>query len=385
MSRVVYMDNNATTCIAAEVREAMVPLFEEFWGNPSSMHTFGGQVQKYVDLARQQVATLLGASDPNEVVFTSCGSESDNMAIRGYVEASRKHPHLITTMVEHPAVLGPCHYLADRGYRLTKLEVDQNGEFDLDEFKRAATQGCLASIMWANNETGVIYPVEEAARIVKEMGGALHTDAVQAVGKIPLNVKETEIDLLSLSGHKLHAPKGIGALYVRRGTKVNPLIFGGHQERGRRAGTENVPYIVGLGKACERAQRNMADENTRVRAMRDRLEAGIMASCPGAHFNAAIANRLPNTINVSFEYIEGEALLLLLDEYGICASTGSACASGSLEPSHVLRAMKVPQSMLHGSLRFSLSTYNTEDDVDYVLEHLPTVVKKLRNYSPFVD
>lgn len=385
MSRIVYMDNNATTRVADEVREAMLPLFEEFWGNPSSMHTFGGQVKKYVDRAREQVAAIVGAEEPNEIIFTSCGSESDNMAIRGYVEASRKHPHLITTKVEHPAVLGPCHYLADRGYRLTKLDVDDQGEFSLDQLQREVTHNCLTSIMWANNETGVIYPVEEAAHIVKEMCGIFHTDAVQAVGKIPISVKDTEIDMLSLSGHKINAPKGIGALYVRKGTKVNPLIFGGHQERGRRAGTENVPYIVGLGKACELAQRHITEENTRVLAMRDRLQAGIMATCPGARLNGGVENRLPNTMNVSFEYIEGEAILLLLDEVGICASTGSACASGSLEPSHVLRAMEVPQNMIHGSLRLSLSIFNTEDDVDYVLEHLPRVVKKLRDYSPFVD
>ncbi len=385
MSRIVYMDNNATTNVAKEVRDAMLPFFDNLWGNSSSMHTFGGQVKKYVDLAREQVAALIGAEDPNEVVFTSCGSESDNAAIRGYLEASRKHPHLITTMVEHPAVLGPCHFFGDRGYRLTKLDVDENGEFSLDQLKREATHDCLTSIMWANNETGVIYPVAEAAEIVKAAGGVFHTDAVQAAGKISINLKETAIDMLSLSGHKLHAPKGIGALYIRRGTKVNPIIYGGHQERGRRAGTENVPYIVGLGKACELAMSHIAEENGRVRKMRDRLEAGILATCPGARLNGAIENRLPNTINVSFEYIEGEAILLLLDEVGICASTGSACASGSLEPSHVLRAMNVPQNALHGSLRLSLSIYNTEDDVDYVLEHLPKVVKKLRDYSPFVD
>ncbi len=384
--KTIYLDNNATTMIASEVREAMMPFLTDLWGNPSSMHTFGGQVKKYVEAAREQVAALIGAADPQEITFTSCGSESNNLAIRGGVEAMDKPPHIVTSKVEHAAVSGPCHYLEDRGFRLTKLDVDELGRLDLDTLKRELQTGrSLTSIMWANNETGVIFPVGLIGEMVHEAGGVFHTDGVQAVGKIPMKVSELPIDMLSLSGHKIHAPKGVGALYIRRGTKVKPLVLGGHQERGRRAGTENVPYIVGLGVACELAGKHLKEENTRVKDLRDRLEAGVMESCPGARINGDTLSRLPNTTNISFDYIEGEAILLMLDDRGICASTGSACASGSLEPSHVLRAMNVLGLAVHGSIRFSLSTYNTEEDVDAVLTELPKVVQRLRELSPFVS
>lgn len=383
--KTIYVDNNATTKIADEVREAMIPFLTDLWGNPSSMHTFGGQVKKYVEAAREQVAKLIGAADPQEVTFTSCGSESNNLAIRGGAEAMDKSAHIITSKVEHAAVSGPCHYLEDRGFRLTKLDVDEGGRLDLDRLQKELKAGkSLTSIMWANNETGVIFPVGLIGEMVHEFGGIFHADAVQAVGKIPMNVSELPIDMLSLSGHKLHAPKGVGALYIRRGTKVKPLVLGGHQERGRRAGTENVPYIVGLGVACELASKKLEEENTRVKAMRDRLEKGILETCPGSRINGDPSCRLPNTSNISFDYVEGEAILLMLDDRGICGSTGSACASGSLEPSHVLRAMNVPGVSVHGSIRFSLSTYNTDADVDAVLEELPKIIKRLRELSPFV-
>ena len=384
--RTVYLDNNATTQIADEVREAILPFLTDLWGNPSSMHTFGGQVKKYVETAREQVAALIGAADPQEITFTSCGSESNNLAIRGGAEAMDKPPHVITSKVEHAAVSGPCHYLEDRGFRLTKLNVDSQGRLDVETLRREVKAGkCLTSVMWANNETGVVFPVGLIGEMVHESGGIFHTDGVQAVGKIKMNVSELPIDMLSLSGHKLHAPKGVGALYIRRGTKVKPLILGGHQERGRRAGTENVPYIVGLGVACDLAGKHLKEETSRIQAMRDRLEAGLLESCPGACVNGDPVGRLPNTTNISFDYIEGEAILLMLDDKGICASTGSACASGSLEPSHVLRAMQVAGMSVHGSIRFSLSAYNTEEDIDAVLTELPKIVHRLRELSPFVS
>ena len=379
----VYLDNNATTGVAAEVFEQMRPYFCEEYGNPSSIHTFGGKIAKRLDESREQVAQLIEA-EPSEIIFTSCGTESDSTAILGTLESYPSKRHIITTRVEHPAVRGLCQHLNQRGYRVTELSVNKEGLLDLDELKEAIdADTALVSIMWANNETGVLFPIEQIVEIVKSAGAVLHTDAVQAVGKEPIDLSKVPVDLLSISGHKLHSPKGIGVLYMRRGTRVVPLLIGGHQELGRRAGTENVPYIIGLGKACELAHQAFEDERVRVRKLRDRLEEELLSSCPGAKINGHKENRLVNTTNISFEYVEGEAILLLLDRLGICASSGSACTSGSLEPSHVLRAMGVPFTSAHGSVRFSLSRYNTDEDIDYVIEHMPGIIKKLRDISPF--
>jgi cysteine desulfurase len=382
--KTVYLDNNATTKVAPEVIEAMMPFFKDLWGNPSSMHYFGGQVAKYIEAARQEAATLIGA-DPSEIVFTSCGTESDNAAIFGSAEAAGSGIRIITTRVEHPAVLGPCRRLKEHGHELIELGVNTPGQIDFDELKQALAGGpAIISIMWANNETGVIFPIEKIAAMVKEAGGVMHTDAVQAIGKVPVDVRKVPVDMLSFSGHKLHAPKGIGVLYIRKGTKIKPFLVGGHQENGRRGGTENVPYIVGLGTACQLAATNMKDEATVVSKLRDRLEDGLLKSCPDVRVNGDRDHRLPNTTNISFQYIEGEAILYHLSDLGICASSGSACTSGSLEPSHVIRAMGVPFTAAHGSTRFSLSRYNTQEDIDYVIQHMPAIVTKLRALSPFV-
>jgi cysteine desulfurase len=347
--KTIYLDNNATTKVADEVLEAMLPYFTQLYGNPSSMHTFGGQVGQRIRDAREQVAALLGAL-PEEIVFTSCGTESDNSAI---------HSALMT-------------------------RPDKNGILDLENLEKSLMPDtAIVSLMWANNETGVIFPVEEAAMMAHEKGILFHTDAVQAAGKIPINMKNNVIDMLSISGHKLHAPKGIGVLYIRRGTKFSPFLIGGHQEKGRRGGTENAAGIVGLGKACELAKKNMEGENTRVKRLRDKLEAALLKKITQSRVNGDIQNRLPNTTNISFEYVEGEAILLLMNELGVCASSGSACTSGSLQPSHVLRAMGVPFTMAHGSIRFSMSVYNTEEEVDFVIEKMPAIIERLRGMSPF--
>jgi cysteine desulfurase len=385
MEKVYYFDSNATSRVAPEVAKEMEPFFNELYGNPSSMHFFGGGNQKYLDLARSRVANLLGA-DPSEIIFTSCGTESDSTALWSALRAWPDKKHIITTKVEHPAVLNVCKFLEGQGYRVTYLPVDEVGRLNLEDLKAALTpETALVSIMWANNETGVIFPVEEAARITHAKGALFHTDAVQAVGKLPVNLKETKIDMLSLSGHKLHAPKGIGVLYVRKGARFAPFMMGGHQEHGRRAGTENVPYIAGLGKAAELAAANLEKENTRVKDLRDRLESGLLAAIKNTRVNGGGAPRLPNTTNISFEYIEGESILLMISELGICASSGSACTSGSLEPSHVLMSMAVPQTYAHGSIRFSLSVYNTQEEVDYIIKVFPPVIERLRAISPFAD
>ncbi|HEY6009512.1 MAG TPA: cysteine desulfurase NifS [Geobacteraceae bacterium] len=379
----IYMDNNATTKVDEAVFDEMRPYFCELYGNPSSMHFFGGQVQKKVDEARNRVAKLLGTT-PEEIIFTACGTESDNAAIRSAIEVFPEKRHIITTRVEHPAVLTLCRNLAKRGYRVTELNVDGAGRLEMAELKNALDDDtAIVSIMYANNETGVVFPIEEIGRLVKEKGALFHTDAVQAVGKIPLDMATSTVDMLSLSGHKLHAPKGTGALYLRRGVPFRPFMVGGHQERNRRAGTENTASIIALGKACELAGQHMNDENTRVKGMRDRLERELMDLIPNARINGGGAERLPNTLSIAFEYVEGEAILLLLSEKGICASSGSACTSGSLEPSHVLRAMGVPFTCAHGSIRFSLSRFNTDAEVDTVIRELPPIIRRLREISPF--
>lgn len=381
----VYLDNNATTRVAPEVTEAMLPFFHDFWGNPSSMHYFGGQVGRHVENARAQVAALINA-DPSEIVFTSCGTESDNTAIRGAADAFTQKTRIVTTRVEHPAVLETCRYLGERGYDVVEIGVDASGQLDLAELRRALDgPPCLVSVMWANNETGVMFPIQEVAEIAREAGALVHTDAVQVAGKLPIDVQKTPVDFLSLSGHKIHAPKGIGVLYVRKATPLHPFLQGGHQENGRRAGTENVPYIVGLGKACELAGAHQQQEMAEIGRLRDKLEAGLLDLCPDSTVNGDRVNRLPNTLNVSFQFIEGEAVLYHLSDVGIAASSGSACTSGSLEPSHVIRAMGVPFTSAHGSIRFSLSRYTTEEEIDYVLEQLPPIVTRLRALSPFVE
>lgn len=382
--KTVYMDNNATTKVAREAVEEMMPYLSDLYGNPSSMHSFGGQVGKEIVQARQRVASLIGCS-ADEIIFTSCGTESDNTALRGSLATAGNKRKIITTRVEHPAVLGTCRELEHHGYTIVEIGVDKQGRVDLDELRKCIDDDtAVVSIMYANNETGVIFPIDKIASIVREKGVTFHTDAVQAVGKIRIDLAKSNIDLLSISGHKLHAPKGVGVLYVRKGTRISPFMLGGHQESGRRAGTENVPGIVALGKACQLAREHIDQEKTSVKKLRDRLEKKILASCPDCFVNGDRENRLPNTSNISFEYIEGEAILLLLNKFGICASSGSACTSGSLEPSHVLRAMGVPFTAAHGSIRFSLSRYNTEQEVDFVAEKLPGIVNQLRRLSPFV-
>ncbi|HIJ88485.1 MAG TPA: cysteine desulfurase NifS [Desulfuromonadales bacterium] len=379
----IYLDNNATTKVDEAVFEEMRPYFCELYGNPSSMHFFGGQVQSKVTEARVRVAELLGAS-PDEIIFTACGTESDNAAIRSALEVFPDRRHIITSRVEHPAVLTQCRNLRQKGYRVTEIGVDGAGRLDLEELKTVIDDDtAIVSLMWANNETGVIFPVEEAAKIAKSKGALFHSDAVQAIGKIPINMAASHIDMLSLSGHKLHAPKGIGVLYLRKGTPFRPLLVGGHQEKSRRAGTENAAAIIALGKACQLAGQHMDAENTVVKGMRDRLQDSLMSAIPHARINGGGAERLPNTTSIAFEFVEGEAILLLLSEFGICASSGSACTSGSLEPSHVLRAMGVPFTCAHGSIRFSLSRYTTDAEIDTVIRELPPIIARLRMMSPF--
>ncbi len=383
MKKVIYVDNNATTKVAPEVFEAMLPYFKEDYGNPSSMHTFGGKVDRNIKEARTSVASLLGAA-PEEIVFTSSGTESDNTAIWAAIQSNPDKKHIMTSRVEHPAVKNLFEYLSKNGYRVTFIPVDSKGRLDMDYLYRNLTDNtAIVTIMWANNESGVIFPIEKISQIVKERGAVFHTDAVQAVGKIPIDLNKIDVDMLSLSGHKLHGPKGVGALYVRKGTKFSPFLIGGHQESGRRGGTENVASIVGLGKASELAADYMEEENTRVKQLRNKLESEMLKQIPNTIINGDRENRLTNTTNVSFEYVEGESILLMMDELGICASSGSACTSGSLEPSHVLRAMGVPFTAAHGSIRFSLSIYNTEEEIDFIIEKLPPIIKRLREMSPF--
>jgi cysteine desulfurase len=381
--KTLYFDNNATTAVAPEVLDEMLPYLRELYGNPSSMHTFGGQLHRKVEDARARVARLLGA-EPEEIIFTSCGTESDNTAIMSAVESRPQKRHIITTRVEHPAVLNFFKHLARKGYRVTYLPVNNQGQLNIDDLTKALDDDtALVSVMYANNEIGNIYPVAEIGEILRERRILFHTDAVQTVGKIPIDLKTLPLDMLSLSGHKIHAPKGVGALYVRKGTRFYPYIIGGHQEKGRRAGTENIASIIALGKACELARESLDEEVVYLKKLRDKLETTLMQSCPDVRINGDAGSRLPNTTNLSFEYVEGEAILLRLNEYGVCASSGSACTSGSLEPSHVLRAMGVPFTAIHGSIRFSLSRYNTEAEIDEVIAIMPGIIKTLRELSPF--
>lgn len=379
----IYLDNNTTTRTAPEVLDEMQPFLSDLYGNPSSMHTFGGQLHRKIEQARELVASLIGAL-PEEIIFTGCGTESDNTALMSAVESFPRRKHVITTRVEHPAVLNFCHHLAKKGWRLTYLPVNNLGQLDMDLLLKSIDEDtALVSVMYANNETGVMFPIKEISELLRERGILFHTDAVQAVGKVPIDLKVLPVDMLSLSGHKLHAPKGIGVLYVRKGTRFSPYIIGGHQENGRRAGTENVASIIGLGKACQLAQKYQEEEMHCLSALRDRLENGLLRCCPDVRINGDIKNRLPNTTNVSFEYVEGEAILLRLNEYNVCASSGSACTSGSLEPSHVLRAMGVPYTAVHGSIRFSLSRFNTNEEIDKVIALMPPIIRELRQLSPF--
>ena len=382
----VYLDNNATTMVAPEVIEAMMPYFNSEYGNPSSIYDLAHGANEAVKKSRKTLADFLGAKDPKEIIFTSCGSESANMAIKGVLDVNRNKKHIITTRVEHPCVLNLYKEIEKRGYQVSWIDVDSKGDLDIGQLLELVNPDtALVSVMMANNETGTIYPVDKISEAVKMQNPEtkVFVDGVQAAGKIPINLKDTKIDLFGISGHKFHAPKGVGALYVKTGTILSPLIVGGHQEKGKRAGTENVPYIVGMACAAELAMQNLNDELTRVRKLRDKLEEGILSNVKNAVLNSKSANRVPNTTNIGFQYVEGELILLHLNDEGICASSGSACTSGSLEPSHVLRAQGVPFTSLHGSIRFSLSRYTTEQDIDYTIEKLPVIIEKLVKISPF--
>lgn len=380
----IYFDNNATTMVDPEVVQAMLPFFTEQFGNPSSMHSFGDKVSSALKKARQQIQTLLGAEHDSEIIFTSCGTESDASAIMSALKSQPERKEIITTVVEHSAILNLCKQLEKEGYKVHYLPVDKKGRLDLKEYEKLLTdQVAIVSIMWANNETGTLFPIQEMADMASDREILFHTDAVQVVGKMPIDLKNSSIDFLSLSGHKLHAPKGVGVLYVRRGVRFRPFLLGGHQERGRRAGTENTASIVALGKAAELALNHLDLENQQIKAMRDRLEKEILSQVPHAFVTGDPENRLPNTLNIAFEYIEGEGLLLLLNKQGIAASSGSACTSGSLEPSHVMRAMQIPFTAAHGTIRFSLSRYNTMEEVERVIQAIPPIVAQLRKLSPY--
>ena len=381
--KTIYVDNNATTRTAPEVVEAMLPFFTERYGNASSMHTFGGGLIVDIRRARNQVAALIGAR-PEEILFTSGGTESDATAIHAALESQPDKRHIVTTRVEHPAIKNLFEQYGKHGYRVTFVPVDGQGRLDQEALLQSLSDDtAVVSVMWANNETGVINPIEALGREIRARGIVFHTDAVQAVGKIPIDVEACGVDMLSMSGHKFHGPKGIGALYIRRGTKFKPMVVGGHQEKGRRAGTENVPGIVGLGKASEMAGAHLEDLGTRVRQLRDKLEQALLEAVPRVMANGGEAERLPNTASIAFEFVEGEAILLMMNELGICASSGSACTSGSLEPSHVLRAMGVPFTAAHGSIRFSLSHYTTEEEIDFIIDKMPAIIARLREMSPF--
>lgn len=386
--KLIYLDNNATTKVDEKVLDVMLPYLQSEYANPSSMYDFAVNSANAIKTARKQVQEFLGADSDKEIIFTSCGSESANTAIKGALANNKTKKHIITTAVEHPCVMNVYKYYEKQGYKVDYIGVNSNGELNVEELlEKVNKDTALVSVMWANNETGVVFPVKEIADEIKKKNPSVivYVDAVQAAGKVKIDVKNTKIDMLGVSGHKFHAPKGVGVLYVRTGTVLSPLIIGGHQERGKRAGTENVPYIAGIGKACELANENLDYELLEVKRLRDKLEAGILKNVFNARLNTSVSNRVPNTTNIGFQYIEGELILLHLADAGICASSGSACTSGSLEPSHVLRAMGVPFTSLHGSIRFSLSRFTTEDDVDYVIKTIPEIIDKLNKISPYQD
>lgn len=384
--KIIYLDNNATTRIYPEVLDAMMPFFKEKYANPSSMYSFAAVVHKDVEEARVKVASLINA-DPIEICFVSCGSEADNFAIRGTVEAYPNKKHIITTKVEHPAIIETFKSLERHGYKTTYLDVDSDGNLDIEGLKNSISdETALVSVMYANNETGVIFPIEEIGKIVKKHGAVFHVDAVQAVGKLPIDLqKEDYIDMLTMSGHKIHAPKGVGALFIRNGTKLRTVQTGGHQERGRRAGTENVPYIIALGKASEMANAELSKFMEHTKLLRDTLQNKLVENIDNTKVNGVNTNRMSNTLNISFKNIEGESILLLLDVYGICASTGSACSSGTLEPSPVLRAMGLPFEYAHSSTRFSFSLDNTMEEVNFTADAVIKIVKRLREISPYTE
>ena len=386
MDKLVYLDNNATTRVDERVLEEMMPYFKEEYANPSSMYSFAKKASDAIKEARVKIRDFVNARDEKEIIFTSCGSESANTAIRGVLNYNKNKKHIITTKVEHPCVLNLYQTLEKQGYRVDYIGVNSNGELNIDELENAINEDtALVSVMWANNETGVIFPIKKISEIIKSKNKdtKFFVDSVQVAGKIPIDVQENGIDLLGISGHKFHAPKGVGALYVNSKTMITPLIIGGHQERGKRAGTENTPYIVGIGKAAELAQDSLKYEMTEVKRLRDKLESNIVKKIYNARINTGVAERVPNTTNIGFEYIEGELILLHLSDMGICASSGSACTSGSLEPSHVLRAMNVPFTAIHGSIRWSLSRFTTEEEIDYVIDKLPGIIEKVTSISPY--
>ena len=384
----IYLDNNATTKVAPEVLEVMLPYFKEEYANPSSIYEFAKRSNHAVREARGVLKDFYNAKDEKEIIFTSCGSESANTAIRGVLNMNKNKRHIITTKVEHPCVLNLYRSLEKEGYKVDYIGVNSNGELDLAQLEEAINEDtALVSVMYANNETGVVFPIKKISEIIKSKNSQtkFYVDAVQVTGKLPIDVQDLGVDMMGISGHKFHAPKGIGALYVNSKTLITPLIIGGHQERGKRAGTENVPYIVGMAKAAELAMDSLKYETTEIKRLRDKLEQNIVKNVFNARLNAGIINRVPNTTNIGFEYIEGELILLHLSDLGICASSGSACTSGSLEPSHVLRAMNVPFTAVHGSIRFSLSRFTTEKEIDYVCEKMPEIIEKLVRISPFQD
>ncbi len=386
MDKLIYLDNNATTKVDESVLDSMLPFFKEEYANPSSMYDFSRKSSRAIKEARGKIKDFVNAADEKEILFTSCGSESANTAIRGLLSHDKSKKHIITSKVEHPCVLNVYRFLEKQGYRVDYIGVNSNGELNIDELRHAICKDtALVSIMWANNETGVVNPIGEISQIIKSANSEtkFFVDGVQAAGKVPIDVQAAGVDMLGISGHKFHAPKGIGALYVNSKTMITPLIIGGHQERGKRAGTENTPYIVGLGKAAELAMDNLNYEMTEVKRLRDKLEKGIVHNIYNSRVNTGLAERVPNTTNIGFEYIEGELILLHLSDLGICASSGSACTSGSLEPSHVLRAMNVPFTAIHGSIRWSLSRFTTEEEIDYVIEKLPAVIEDIIAISPY--